>query len=976
MATEAISPPPAPAPSQKVSRYRSVRRAQEQQPPHHPDPDAPAVPPMPPMPAVPEMPAPQNDAPVSRSMSRYHRRPTASHATPPPLPALQANPSQSHQAPPPVQPQTSTARSRAASSSQQTARSDGASYSRPRTARQRGEVSSPEGSPQASHSANSSQQRSRAARQRGEAPSQTGSRQQSLQNDDTARQLLLKERERQRLLKEKYEAEARAQREAKQAELDRQERIRREQEEAARLEAQREAEEAEALRRQKEEKKAEQERGKKLRKAEAQKILQQREEEAARARQEEKERRARQEERDRKAKQEQEQARKAPSSSPPVSPPRHDNFGMFKRRKDPLTPDSPEESSRPPRISLSGDRETAAIRPGGGGIVPGIDAPTSAVNAGERRVSVVCGSKRIMLPITPTTTPLDLIKTAATVLTEPIDVRTAVMQELFVKVGIIRPLRNYEYVRDVMNSWDSDNQNDLSIVHAGDGGIDQDDLLAYKVPATRPEGMSCFIHYSSRPGKWSKRYITLRPDGQLVMAKNEKTKEKDVESVLTMTDYDIYSVTEKKLAKVKPPKRLCFCVKSLRKSNIFADESQFVHFFSTSDEQIATMFYKNLQHWRSWYLKHELGEGVKKKTPVGRLASGGDLAPSGASHSRGESVGSHYQLGEFTSLLDMDAFNKRLDDIQVHRPGEYPEDRPLASLDTRALHQRNKSLRVKQPPPTAFNRSAPALDTPSQANSRQNSMRRSVDLSDETFAPGGLLGRNYTQRQVSAQEREQRQNGPFTEGPSLISGMDSRLAALAATDSGLNRRSSVRSTHQRTSSDLKRSASKRAPGMPEPLIDLTPTYKPPPQHANKGKGYNPNASAGPLVESATSPEEAIRLPPSSDWRARVAASKGHGAGGGHERTKSIKHRGEPLAAYTHNNHTCAPDDDREGFTGGGLLSTAGYSQGYAPVGRGVMDGSKARGPMIDLGRDGGFAQGGLLAQVPDSGGPVIDRSGK
>jgi hypothetical protein len=173
------------------------------------------------------------------------------------------------------------------------------------------------------------------------------------------------------------------------------------------------------------------------------------------------------------------------------------------------------------------------------------------------------------------------------------------MQELFVKVSIMRPLRNYEYVRDVMNSWDADNQNDLTIIDSEIDGIDQDELLAYKVPETRPEGMSCFIQYSSKPGKWSKRFLTLRPDGQLVMAKNEKVKEKDQENILTMTDYDIYTVTQKKLAKVKPPKKICFAVKSLQKSNIFADESQYVHFFCTNDRTTATLFYKALQSWRS-----------------------------------------------------------------------------------------------------------------------------------------------------------------------------------------------------------------------------------------------------------------------------------------------------------------------------------------------------------------------------------------
>lgn len=154
-------------------------------------------------------------------------------------------------------------------------------------------------------------------------------------------------------------------------------------------------------------------------------------------------------------------------------------------------------------------------------------------------MTVACGNKRIKLPVTPTTTPLDLIKTAATVLTDPIDVRTAAISEYFITVGITRPLRNYEHVRDIMNSWDTDDQNELTIIDTQLDGVDQDDLLSYKVPETRPEGVSCFIQYSSKPGKWSKRYLTLRPDGQLVMAKNEKAKEKDQENICTLTNFSM-----------------------------------------------------------------------------------------------------------------------------------------------------------------------------------------------------------------------------------------------------------------------------------------------------------------------------------------------------------------------------------------------------------------------------------------------------
>jgi hypothetical protein len=573
------------------------------------------------------------------------------------------------------------------------------------------------------------------------------------------------------------------------------------------------------------------------------------------------------------------------------------------------------------------------------------------------------------MPVTPTTTPLDLIKSAATVFTDPIDVRTAVISELFTKVSITRPLRNYEYVRDVMNSWDYDNQNELTIIDSDVDGINQDDLLAYKVPDSRPEGASCFIQYSSRPGKWSKRYLTLRSDGQLVMAKNEKVKEKDQENICTLTDYDIYSVTQQKMARVKPPKKICYAVKSLQKSNIFADESQYVHFFCTNDRNTANTFYRALQTWRSWYLKHQKGEGLKKKAPARNVSNPVESGQGASSHARGESVGSHYQLGQFSSLLDLDSFNKQLDDIEVHKPGEFPDDKPLSKLDSRAMHARKKSVRTKQPPPVAYNSRGMGMESTSQPDAR----RQSIDeQQEETFASGGLLGRKYTQRQAATQAREQ-QSGPFTEGPSLLNNNMARMAQIPTNDSGLKRNTSVRSTHnhRRTSSDLQRGASKRIPGMPEPLVDLTPQYRPPPQHLNKGKGFNPTPGAGPLVESATSIEEAIKIPSSTDWRARPSTSHrgAHGTygAGGHERTRSLKGRGEPLAAYTVNNHSGAPEDNDRAFTGGGLLAQSGYAQGPATEGRGVMDGSRARGPMVNLNTEGTFAQGSLLGKLPDSG---------
>lgn len=322
------------------------------------------------MPAMPEIHA-QREMPnsnIGRSMSRYHRRPPTAHATSPNAPPLRS--STSPQAPPPPPPALPTSPS-----------------DRHRA------VSTP---PQPSYSANDTQPRPRTAKHRAEGgipPLPLDARQQAQQQYDDPRALLHKERKRQRLMKEKLEAEARAQKEAKRAEVERLEQLRLQEEEAARLQAERAAEEAEALRLQKEEEKAEKERGKKLRKAEAHKMVEQRKEDERRAKLE-KENRARLEEKSR-------TFQSQSSGSPPVSPPRQEGFGLFKRRKDEGLSLSSDErptmvraqtarqhssSDTRPRTSrqASGSNQQDAILSGGGGAVLGIDAPTSAVNGGER----------------------------------------------------------------------------------------------------------------------------------------------------------------------------------------------------------------------------------------------------------------------------------------------------------------------------------------------------------------------------------------------------------------------------------------------------------------------------------------------------------------------------------------------------------------------------------------------------------------
>lgn len=570
-------------------------------------------------------------------------------------------------------------------------------------------------------------------------------------------------------------------------------------------------------------------------------------------------------------------------------------------------------------------------------------------------------------------------------MTEKIDVNADILVENFTKVSVQRPLRMYEHVRDVMNSWDNDTQNDLEVINAAYQGHDLGALLSSKVPNDKPEGMGCFIYYSSKPGKWNKKYIALRSDGQLVMSKNELGK--DLENLCHMSDFDIYKPTERKQKKIKPPKSICYAVKSQQKSNIFSDESRYVHFFCTSDERTSVKFYNTLQTWRSWHLKHVMGEGQKKpkaqeSKPTSAIlaktkAMGGPGQAPTSSHARNTSESSFYQLGTFKPLFDLEEFDKSLD-LTVQSSSQ-PEV-PLGRKDTtRAMHARKMSTRQKGPPPTAYVRSGLVDEIPDMpiVDPNDSSAQPPARSDEQTFASGGLLGKQYSERQRAVQEREAKSNnGPFTEGPSLIGNVDAMLAAQ--TEGGLARRSSVRSNHhRRTSSDLQRSASTRA--KPRPLVDLTPQYKEPPQHRNKGKGFIPEGG-GALIENATSIEDAIIVPPSVDWRAgaqRPLPARAHGAygNGGYERTRSLKGRGDGLAAYTVNNHSAGINDDNAAFTGG-LLARAGVGQGAQPVGHGVMDGSRAKGPLLDLNEGSKFAQGSLLAGVERKmtvKRPVIDR---
>jgi hypothetical protein len=356
-----------------------------------------------------------------------------------------------------------------------------------------------------------------------------------------------------------------------------------------------------------------------------------------------------------------------------------------------------------------------------------------------------------------------------------------------------------------MNSWDTDQQNSLVVQNSDSPSRDYD--LAYShAPRSAPQDLTVYMYHSQQPGKWNKRYITLLSMGQIFVSKRPyaKVTDKDVTTICHLSDFDIYTPIARQTRKyLKPPKKTCHAIKSQQKTNIFLNTENFVHFFSTDDEELADKWYSTVQQWRSWYLVYKLGEGriERRETTIRRSTAGSltmetqvgtaiiDRSPysSGMFHHSPE----RYTLPSNVQMVDDDS-------EEENRPRQIP------------FHLRNGTI---SPPPPQYSRRDPAKST--------QPLLQDEDPSEE-FAAGGLLGRSYTQRRNQQQQR-QSSSGGRQRGSS-----------------------SPRSTSR---SDTAGS------GNHKPLLDFSPTFKEAKQWDKSGQGHGVRGLSGrPLVESATGPQ--------------------------------------------------------------------------------------------------------------------------
>ena len=557
------------------------------------------------------------------------------------------------------------------------------------------------------------------------------------------------------------------------------------------------------------------------------------------------------------------------------------------------------------------------------GLTGEIYTPVSAINAGERNVRVKYNQTSVFVRVAPATTTTDLICSAAEKLSENIELRASMVLECILQLGLERPLRSYEHIRDVMNSWDDDAQNHLTIVPSTTGGLPG--VLDFENAARgQPGEKKVCMYHSHQPGKWDKRWITLRSDGQVLLAKKDGG---ETTNICHMSDFDIYVPTRRQMRDLRPPKKTCFGIKSQQKSSMFLTTANYLHFFSSGDASLAADWYQAVHEWRSWYLVTVLGKGLPK--PVTLV----------------DSNHADYNQDILTNRIVRRSAD--MSPAAVHSLSKERDNRDLVRRATRRTSDKTRLASDKTATGEAINVS-PIARTGGAPVGRGASPR---EKGEETFAATGLLGQTYEQRQKAQRDREagSAREGPFL--PGLLVGETSITARHGSPSSGRwpHPSGTMPTTDRDMAGSKKRSMSKGQKSTP--LVDLS-SYQVLPRSRREGRAIVPeHLPAGGLIDLATGPENTSR-----------PGTSGEESG--------FPHRGarpgpaSQTGSLPFESSKNAVDDEDDAYVAGGLLARAGTGQGGSGTGRGVMTGDRhAKEPMLDVSEPSIYAPGSLLAQA-------------
>jgi hypothetical protein len=404
---------------------------------------------------------------------------------------------------------------------------------------------------------------------------------------------------------------------------------------------------------------------------------------------------------------------------------------------------------------------------------------------------------------------VDIAYATANFVSHSLTPSTCVIVECYGAFGLERRLRRYEPVRDIMNSWDRDSENSLLILN--DDNEDDGKLLHLSsVPRSEypPTGFTFQLYHSSQPRKWNKRWVTLMDNGQIFTSKRLESKSTDKESIVLchLSDFDIYTPTEsEKSRRLKPPKKHCYAIKSQQKTNVFSDGQNFVHYFAMEEAALALRFHELVHGWRSWYLVNKSLDLAKNETASRASVKSAESMRRSKSIAQSQRTRlstdqTPYTIGEFQPLINMEQFDKPLEEFGKMSPSVPEKASPAENLPNPG------TLRKTRTAPSIVPKPAPP---------------------ESEFLAGGLLGAAYDKRRqeetATAATQVKKVDGPFTEGPSLLNKVGSPTSPSSKDNARSWFPSAVEhSAKGRTHEPLARRASEAGPRRngPRPLVSL------------------------------------------------------------------------------------------------------------------------------------------------------------
>ncbi|KAF8425500.1 hypothetical protein EV426DRAFT_48891 [Tirmania nivea] len=614
---------------------------------------------------------------------------------------------------------------------------------------------------------------------------------------------------------------------------------------------------------------------------------------------------------------------------------------------------SPQES-RPPRTVLPSSPTTEHCK--NHLQSPVAQTPTAGFGGfygqTERKINVQIGKETLAVAVPPETEASTLAAIVSKLVPEKTIYSASILLESFKGLGLERPVRKYERIRDIMNGWEDDTRNTLILISSLSGG---EGLNACDAPVESPPEAYAWLSYMVKPGKWSKRWFIMR-DGAILISKKETKKDKDLQHVCHLSDFDIYDPTPTTASNVlKCPKRHCFAIKSQQKASLFQNTADWVHYFSTNDRNIYTTWQNLLRSWRSYYLVQVKGYGQSSKSKEKSSSEDEERKKEEDKPLSKTRTLSRPPTSDTAGSNGRKKFTPLISEEELAKP-------PSLTIDTSI--QRSKSLKATSRGHGITTTSPTAPELPK----------------GEVFAPTGLLGRTYTQKvkeMQDAEKEQRRQNVPLFTPDSALGNLSNNLPVRTLTMR--DHRTFTMRDHKRASSvesalnfepkhhtdaaranqsgiSRQKSLSKQ---MQKPLIDFSDSEQPPlPRSRYRARTLVNNGalSSGGLISGATGPAnyDAPPLPNSVLWN--MAKSR--------PGTRDKDHGNQQFMYGPQGNP----------FTGTGLLAYSQEGAGAVSKGHGVYR-KGADGTLLDMRNKSLFVQGSLLAKVekekPDV--PIIDR---